>query len=128
MLEREMRRRYNFELGGAMLLYATVLFVSIHFAKLMAPSAARTAVLLGPVVPLALAIWAIARQFRRLDEFLRLHSLESVAVGAAVTAAWTLTYGFLELSGFPRLSMFFVWPIMGAVWGLHACVRTRLGR
>ncbi len=31
-------------------------------------------------------VWAIARQFRRMDEFVRLRSLESMAIGAAVTA------------------------------------------
>ena len=52
-----------------------------------------------------------------------MRSLESIAIGAAVTAALSLTYGFLESAGFPKLSMFWVWPVMGLVWGLHACLR-----
>jgi hypothetical protein len=128
MLEREVRRRYGLELGGAMVLYTAVLFGAVYLAKPMEPGAARTAVLLAPLIPIGLAIWAVARQFRRMDEFVRLRSLESVALAAAVTAGWTVTYGFLELAGFPRLTMFTVWPIMGAVWGIHACVRTRLPR
>ena len=128
MLERDARKRYGLELGGAMALYVAVLISAVYFAKPMEPSAVRTAVLLAPLIPIALATWAIARQFRRIDEFVRLRSLESVAIGAAVTAGWTLTYGFLEMAGFPRLSMFSVWPIMGAAWGIHACLRTWLSR
>jgi hypothetical protein len=128
MLERDARRRYNFELGGALVLYVVVLFSAIKIAKPMDPGAARTALLLAPMIPIGLVIWAIARQFRRMDEFVRLRSLESVSLAAAVTAGWTMTYGFLELAGFPRLSMFVVWPIMGAVWGIHACVRGRITR
>jgi hypothetical protein len=128
MLEREVRRRYNLELGGAMVLYVAVLFTVVHLAKPMEPGATRMTLLLMPLIPIALATWAIARQFARMDEFVRLRSLESVAIAAAATAGWTLTYGFLELAGLPRLSMFTVWPIMGAVWGLHACVRNRFAR
>jgi hypothetical protein len=28
----------------------------------------------------------------------------------------------------PRLSMFAVWPVMGAVWGSVSCVRSLLNR
>jgi hypothetical protein len=49
--------------------------------------------------------------------------LENLAVAAAVTAGASLTYGFLENAGFPKLSMFVVWPVMGAVWGVSACFR-----
>lgn len=123
MLERDARRKYQLELGGAMLLYIGVLFGSIYVAKPMDPSTARTLLLLSPMIPLLLAVWAIARQFRRMDEFVRLRTLEGLALGAAVTAALSLTYGFLESAGFPKLSMFWVWPVMGFVWGLAACGR-----
>jgi hypothetical protein len=123
MKEREAKRRYNLELGVSMLLYVGILFGSITLAKPLEPGHARTLLLLSPLLPVLLAVWAIARGFRRMDEFVRLRSLESVAIAAAVTAGWTLTYGFLESAGFPKLSMFWVWPIMGAVWGLHSCLR-----
>ena len=123
MLERDARKKYQLELGGAMALYMGVLFGSIYVAKPMEASAARTVLLLSPMIPLLLAVWAIARQFRRMDEFVRLRTLEGLAIGAAVTAALSLTYGFLESAGFPKLSMFWVWPVMGLVWGLAACAR-----
>ena len=123
MKEREGNRKYRVELFSAMVAYMLVLFGSISFAKGMDDGLARTLLLVTPIVPLLLAVWAIARHFRRMDEYLRLRSLESIAIGAAVTAALTLTYGFLESAGFPKLSMFWVWPVMGFAWGLHACLR-----
>jgi hypothetical protein len=116
MREREALRRYRWELGGAFALYAAVLFGSIYLAESMAPGIARTLLALTPAIPIALAVWVIVRQFQRMDEFVRLRSLENIAIAAAITAAWTFTYGFFEGAGFPRLSMFWVWPVMGATW------------
>lgn len=128
MLERDANRKYRLELGGAMLMYMAVLFGSIYIGRDMTPGAFRTALLLTPIIPLLLATWAIARHFRRMDEFVRLRSLESIAIAAAVTAALSLTYGFLETAGFPKLSMFWVWPVMGFVWGGHSCLRLAFSR
>ena len=123
MKEREANSRYRIELLSAMVLYVAVLVGSITLARGMDAGALRTALLLTPVVPVLLAVWAIARHFGRMDEFVRLRSLESLSVAAGVTAALSLTYGFLESAGFPKLSMFWVWAVMGAVWGLGALVR-----
>lgn len=127
MLERHARRQYLVELGTSMILYCAILFGSLYLAKPMAEGALRTLLLLTPVIPIGLAIWAIARQFRRMDEFLRLKMLEGLAIAAAVTAGLSLTYGFLEGAGFPRLSMFWVWPVMASVWGGFQCVRRLAG-
>jgi hypothetical protein len=124
MLEREATRKYLIEFGSSMALYLAVLAVSLFIAKDMAPGIARTLLLVAPLVPILLIVWAIARQFRRLDEFMRLRTLESLAIAAAVTAGVTFTYGFLENAGFPRLSMFWVWGVMGFVWGAHSCLRS----
>jgi hypothetical protein len=128
MKEKEDNRKYRLELFAAMIVYTVVLFGSISIAKGMDVGVARTLLLVTPAIPLMLAVWAIARHFRRMDEFLRLQSLEGIAIGAAVTAALSLTYGFLESAGFPKLSMFWVWPVMAVVWGLHACLRCMFTR
>jgi hypothetical protein len=128
MLERDARKKYQLELGGAMFLYVAVLFGSIYIAKPMTPGLPRTVLLLTPMIPILLAIWVIARQFRRMDEFVRLRMLEGLAIAAAVTAGLSLTYGFLEGAGFPRLSMFWVWPVMGFVWGIFTCARRLVAR
>ncbi len=123
MKEREANRKYQLELGASMLLYSGVLIGSLYLAKPMEAGWERTLLLLTPGLPVFLAVWAIARHFRRMDEFMRLRSLESLAVAAAITAGLSVTYGFLESAGFPKLSMFWVWGVMGLVWGAHACLR-----
>jgi hypothetical protein len=123
MREKEATQKYLKELFGAMALYLVVLFGSNYLGKPMDPGPARTALMLTPIIPMLLAIWAIARQFGRMDEFVRLRTLESFAIAGAVTAGVTFTYGFLESEGFPKLSMFWVWPLTGFVWGLVACAR-----
>lgn len=128
MKEGEANRRYRRELFSAIAAYTVVLFGSIYGSKGIEEGAARTLLLLTPVVPLVLVVWAIARHFGRMDEFMRLRSLEGLAVAAAVTAGLTFTYGFLETAGFPKLSMFWVWGVMGGVWALHAWLRCLIAR
>ena len=123
MLEREAKRKYFWELGLSMALYAVVLAVSLRVTEKMEDGLARTLIALAPAIPIVITVWVIARQFRRMDEFVRLRSLESIAIAAGVTAGLTFTYGFLENAGYPRLSMFWVWGIMGFTWGTHACLR-----
>ena len=41
---------------------------------------------------------------------------EALALAFAGTALITFSYGFLEGAGFPRISMFAVWPLMAAIW------------
>ena len=123
MLERTARRKYQLELTSAAAAYAVVLIGSMMLAKPMPDGALRTVLLLSPAIPVGFVIWVIARQFRRLDEFVRLRTLESLAIAAAVTAGLSFTYGFIEGAGFPRLSMFWVWGVMGIVWGGLECLR-----
>ena len=128
MKEKEGNRKYKVELGISMGLYLLALSGSLYFAKSLEPGTARTLLLVTPVIPMALAVWAIARHFGRMDEYLRLRSLEGLAVAAAVTAGLSGTYGFLESAGFPKLSMFWVWGVMGGVWGAYACLRCLISR
>ena len=118
----------NRELGGALALYTIVLVIALAVGKRMEPGIAQTALYVSPMIPFLLAVWAVVRQVRRSDEFVRKTTLEHIAIAAAVTAGWTFTYGFLENAGFPRLSMFTVWPVMGAAWAVLAlagCMRHR---
>lgn len=109
-------RRYQKELGLALLLYAALLVGALVLTRDMANGALRTALLISPMLAFALAVRAIVRLVRDTDEFLRKTMLEQLAIAAAGTAGITFTYGFLEVAGFPRLSMFAVWPLMGALW------------
>ena len=128
MLERDVKRKYYRELGLAFGLYIAVLAASLRIVESMEPGTARTLLALAPAIPVFVLVWVIARQFRRSDEFVRLRSLESIAVAAGVTAGVTFTYGFLENAGFPRQSSFWVWAIMGITWGMHSCLRLWFNR
>ncbi len=113
-------RTYFKELAGALVLYVIVLTVALRVGADVPPGALQTALYVSPMLPFLLAVWAVVRQIRRSDEFMRKTTLEQLAIAAAVTAGWTFTYGFLENAGYPKLSMFTVWPVMGAVWGVLA--------
>lgn len=128
MHEKRIARVYFRELGGSMLVYCALLFGAIHFGRPMEEGVARVLVLASPMIGFCLAVWAVARQMRRVDEFIRQTTLETLAIAAAVTAGLSFTYGFLETAGYPRLSMFTVWPVMGAVWGAVTCIRNWIGR
>ena len=60
------------------------------------------------MIPILLALLIADNAYRiydACDEFIRLRILKCVVITAIVVAAGTLGYFFLELSGFPRLSM-----------------------
>jgi hypothetical protein len=123
MHERRVARAYRIELWTAIAVYVVLLAASIRWGRPMADGLARTIVLLSPMIGFALMIRAIARHVARIDEYQRLRMLESVALAFAITGAVTFSYGFLETAGFPKLSMFAVWIVMGASWGLVGIVR-----
>ena len=123
MYESNLNRSYRKELFASLILYALVLFVSIWIAKDMENGVARTLIALTPALPISAALWAIVRHFQRMDEYLRLWNLEIIAIAGGITALGSVTYGFLEGIGFPRLSMFVVWPVFMGSWGVLLCLR-----
>lgn len=128
MHEKTIARIYQREMFGALAIYCVMLILSIKFARSMDEGVLRTVLLASPMLGFFLGVWAIARQMRRSDEFIRQSTLENLAVAAAVTAGLSFTYGFLETAGFPRLSMFAVWPVMGAAWAVMTLVRCQMCR
>ena len=126
--EKKVAKAYYRDLGLSIAVYIVLLFSAIYFGRPMAEGALRTGVLLTPMIGFGLMIWAMARHLARIDEYQRRRMLETFAIASAITAGLSFTYGFLETAGFPRLSMFTVWMVMGGAWGLVACVRGWLAR
>jgi hypothetical protein len=58
----------------------------------------------------------VLRELRRMDELQRRIQLEALAFSFAGTAIVSFSYGFLEGLGYPRLSMFTVWPLLAVLW------------
>jgi hypothetical protein len=128
MYEKRIQTLYLREMALSMLVYMTLLILSIKYARGMDEGLLRTLFLASPVIGVCSIVWAIARHVGRVDEFVRKTTLETLAIAAGLTAGITFTYGFLETAGFPRLSMFAVLPLMGAIWGMLACARCLFNR
>ena len=110
--------RYSLWVIGASIVYALSIAGSAWVLRNNSDLSLPMQVLLalGPIVPGAVAVWANFRQINALDEFIRKVHLESLAIAAAGTAFLTIAYGSLEAAGFPRLTMFYVAPLMAAIW------------
>jgi len=128
MHEQRVARAYRAELFMAIAVYVVLLLASIRYGRPLPDGALRTAVLLAPMIGFGLMIRAIARHVRRIDEYQRLRLLEGLALAFAITGAVTFSYGFLETAGYPKLSMFSVWMVMGASWGAVCIVRALQAR
>lgn len=126
MTTRSQQRRYAFEFLAAMGIYALVLVASLLALNAMPPDSAwRVPVSLLPVLPCVLALWVVVRQTRRMDELQMRVQFEAIGFAFAGTALLTFSYGFLENVGLPRLSMFFVWPVMAVLWMIGGQISAR---
>jgi hypothetical protein len=123
--EKRWGRIYNRELALVLAAYAPVLVVSLLVAD-DTSGALRYVVSGTPVLPFAALGWVVVRALRRVDERERLLVYRSLAFACFATSVLTFGYGFMENAGAPRLSMFAVWPTMGAMWALGRLVAPRL--
>jgi len=109
--------RYAKELTATLVLYGLLLVGSIELlGHVTVPSPWRDAIALSPMIAAALMAWVVLRQLRRMDELQVRVQLEAFGFAFAGTALATFSYGFLEGLGWPRLSMFVVWPLMAVLW------------
>lgn len=119
-------KRYFLELGSALLAYALLLVGSITLLQNHDPGSPwREMLALSPLLGGFLAIWAILRALRRMDELQRRVQLEALVIAFTGTAILSFAYGFLEGLGYPRLSLFVVWPVMALLWILGAAWAAR---
>jgi len=123
MKQKQVISRYKREMLWSLAVYAVLLTGSIKFGRPMPDGAARTVMLASPMLGFVGMIWAIARHVGGIDEYQRKFMLETWAIAAALTAATTFSYGFLETAGYPKISMFSVWMIMCGSWGVVCAAR-----
>lgn len=110
-------RQYLKELTATLLVYGAMLFGSIELlTHVQIARPWRDLVALSPMLPAAATAWVILRELRRMDELQRRIQLEALGFSFAGTAILTFSYGFLEGLGYPKLSMFSVWPILAVLW------------
>lgn len=79
----------------------------------------RSALILAPVLPGLALIWQTVRAYQRCDEYIRLRILQAAAMAAVVVAVLSLVYYFLELLGYPWISMAWVTNVVWAVFVLN---------
>ena len=110
-------KQYLKELTTALVVYGAMLIGSIELLTHVDVARPwRDLVALSPMLPAAAMAWVILRELRRMDELQRRIQLEALGFSFAGTAILTFSYGFLEGLGYPKLSMFTVWPILAALW------------
>ena len=110
-------KQYLKELATTLAVYGVMLVGSIELlthAEVARPW--RDLIALSPMIPAAATAWIVLRELRRMDELQRRIQLEALGFSFAGTAILTFSYGFLEGLGYPRLSMFTVWPLLAALW------------
>ena len=87
--------------------WCTLLMAGLGYSRL-SPGTVRTALIVTPLLTALLVIGTTWWVYRACDEYIRLRILRVVAITGVIVALATLGYFFLELSGYPRLSMIVV--------------------
>jgi hypothetical protein len=109
-------RRYQFELGGAMLVYVVTLMVCLPLAHSATDPLVRILLGLAPMIGMLLTAVSIVRLLRRVDEYQRQLTTESLAAAGGITALFLVACGLLETTGRAPVSSWWGWTVMGVAW------------
>lgn len=118
-------KTYARELVVAVVVYVLLLAAMVVLLGRAPEVPWRVALVLVPVAPLLFVLRAFVRFLGQVDELQRRIQIDALAAAFGATALLTFSYGFLELAGLPRLSWFFVWPLMALLWAVALAVQTR---
>lgn len=119
------KNRYTLQFIIAMLAYIVALLVCVTLAKKYSDHWIRIPLLVLPLIPVIFGLRAFLKKQSLLDELQMKIQYEALAFGSLATALLTLTYGFLEVAGFPRLSMTLILPLIGFLWGIGLFIAKR---
>ncbi|MBL4725720.1 MAG: hypothetical protein JKY83_03410 [Rhizobiaceae bacterium] len=112
-------KRYLILLLVGLAAYAATLVVSKKLLANEIDGAATNIFLsLAPMLPAIFICGIIVRTISQMDEMQRKLQFEALVLAFTGTALISFGYGFLEGSGFPKLSMFVVWPFMATLWAI----------
>jgi hypothetical protein len=117
-------KRYLVQFGGAMIVYAGILFASVWIIETMEitgwPAGALS---LTPILPAVYALHACVARFRAMDEFQRRIVSEAILWGAGIVGFVSFGYGFLEGSiNAPNISLIWVLPALIGTYGVASCI------
>jgi len=109
-------RTYLKEFGGAMLAYTLLLPLSLILIQEHPTAPWRVPLALAPVVPVALAFWAILRAVGRMDELQRRIQFEALVVAVGGVVVLTFGYGTLQNVGLPPFNLMYITPLLVVLW------------
>jgi hypothetical protein len=118
-------RRYLLEVAVAMLAYMGAIMLSTRLLHGSVTGGLRVLIALLPLLPLIFMFVAVIRFVRYTDEMLRRVHIQAFAIAAGATAFLALTYGCLEMAGFPRLSAWWTFFCIDVIWGLAVWILER---
>ncbi len=108
--------------------YWWMLAVAAWSYRYMPEGSIRNTLILTPVLPALMVVASAYWIYEACDEFIRLMLLKCVVITAIAVAIFTLGYFFLELFGFPRLSMLavnlFGWSVFNLLM-VYVIIRSR---
>ncbi|HXC08039.1 MAG TPA: hypothetical protein VNV61_03845 [Steroidobacteraceae bacterium] len=104
------------EFGLAMAIYIAALVAAIRTVHTVEAGALRTILVMAPILPGLALIGLTVRAYAKCDEYIRQRTLQAAALAAVVVAVLALIYFFLELLGWPPLSMAWVSNVLWAVF------------
>ena len=126
MTERNVaKRRYTRDVVLALIAYGILLAVSGFIVAGNPDAGWRYAVALLPMIPATFITFAWVGYFRGMDELEQRIGLEALAFAFGGTAIITFSYGFLDEVGLPRISWWWVWPVMAVLWILGGWLARR---
>jgi hypothetical protein len=124
-----LRRRYQREFLPAMIGYAVLLFVSMWLLKRVDDHWLRAAIALLPVPPIALAIRAIVRYIRDVDELQQRIELEAVSVATAFVSLLYMAGALLQLAKVidirSGIAMLWMFPLVCLTYGFAKVALSR---
>jgi hypothetical protein len=124
-----LRSRYLREILPAMVGYMLTLFFSVWLLKRVDEPALRALVALLPVPAIGMALRAIIRYIRDVDEMQQRIELEAVSFAAAFVSMMYIAGGFLQLAkviDIPSgVAMIWVFPLICLSYGLAKMVVSR---
>jgi hypothetical protein len=122
------RKRYRRSMMVYMSAYVGLVMVSAGLMDATQPSWLRAVLALIPVPPIALAVGAMVRYTRQIDEMQRRIELESVCVASLLLAMLYMSGGFLQQAKVIDIpaaaAMIWVFPLLCALYGLAKSVVT----
>ncbi|ENX17099.1 hypothetical protein F895_01034 [Acinetobacter sp. CIP 64.2] len=108
----------------AISIYMVVLIGSLKSLNFIDIQWLKIVVSLTPMLPALVIAWVIIQQFKRFDELQQKIQLQALGMSFIGTSLITFSYGFLENVGFPKLTMFIIWPMMAMLWSIATIVGT----